>query len=411
MLQYTEKQELLYKEGVRLLKEHGKASCVLFQRKLAIGYGAVREIVDRMLEEGLATLGKNYTITLNQKGEQKMKNTTFYGMEAKDFLEKVIERENKFKNTDYSALSCEEKCEYALWYINEGKLFNQALSDDKLVNIKNLVLKRATDRDPAGLYYLAKFWTLFGITLEARLEYLKISSDMGYMPATVLYLCTCTDDEERYRIARELVNKLSSIEPISLRCIAIRGVYTALSKIEGKDKHPHYHDLTHDLYVELAKDGEMFAFAWLESIATRRAKKAKTDEERLDAEAERAFFETVQYMLNDYYYNKGVLEYEKHLGYMLLSGVGCEVDIERGIKLVLSDMRRTIHSFDKEMAIKVIRFITGRGEERLWEAKLINAIFDGNDKATEEIVTDIKALDNAVEVFNRASSLLYSAKH
>ena len=96
---------------------------------------------------------------------------------------------------------------------------------------------------------------------------------------------------------------------------------------------------------------------------------------------------------------------------MLLSGVGCEVDIERGIKLVLSDMRRTIQSFDKEMTIKVIRFITGRGEERLWEAKLINAIFDGNDKATEEIVTDIKALDNAVEVFNRASSLLYSAKH
>ena len=410
-MKHTERQELLYKEGVRLLKEHGKASCVLFQRKLAIGYGAAREIVDRMLESGIATLGKNYTIILNTEGEQKMKNTTFYGMEAKDFLEKVIERENRFKNTDYSALSFEEKCEYALWYINEGKLFNQKLADDILVDIKNLVLKKATDRDPAGLYYLAKFWTLFDITLEARLGYLKRSSDMGYIPATILYLCTCTDAEERYHIARELVSKLSSIEPISLRCIAIRGVYTALSKVEGKDKYPHYHDLTHDLYVQLAKDGDMFASTWLESIATRRAKKAKTDEERLDAEAECAFFKTVQYMLNDYYYNQGVLEYEKHLGYMLLSGVGCEVDIERGIKLVLSDMTRTIQSFDKEMAIKVIRFITGRGEERIWEVKLINAIFDGSNKEIEDIVMDIKALDNAVEVFNRASSLLYSAKH
>ena len=48
-MEHTERQELLYKEGVRLLKEHGKASCVLFQRKLAIGYGAAREMVDRML--------------------------------------------------------------------------------------------------------------------------------------------------------------------------------------------------------------------------------------------------------------------------------------------------------------------------------------------------------------------------
>ena len=71
MLQYTEKQELLYKEGVRLLKEHGKASCVLFQRKLAIGYGAALEIVDRMLKEGIAIPGKGYTIILNTEGGKK----------------------------------------------------------------------------------------------------------------------------------------------------------------------------------------------------------------------------------------------------------------------------------------------------------------------------------------------------
>ena len=71
MLQYTEKQELLYKEGVRLLKEHGKASCTLFQRKLAIGYGAAREIVDRMLKEGIVISGKGNTIILNTEGGKK----------------------------------------------------------------------------------------------------------------------------------------------------------------------------------------------------------------------------------------------------------------------------------------------------------------------------------------------------
>ena len=69
MMEYTERYELLYKEGVRLLKEHGKASCVLCQRKLAIGYGAARELVDRMLKEGIAIPGKGYTIILNTEGE------------------------------------------------------------------------------------------------------------------------------------------------------------------------------------------------------------------------------------------------------------------------------------------------------------------------------------------------------
>ena len=68
-MEHTERQELLYKEGVRLLKEHGKASCVIFQRKLAIGYRAAREIVDRMLKEGIAIPGKGYTIILNTEGE------------------------------------------------------------------------------------------------------------------------------------------------------------------------------------------------------------------------------------------------------------------------------------------------------------------------------------------------------
>ena len=69
MLEHTERQELLYKEGVRLLKEYGKASCTIFQRKLAVGYGAAREIVDRMLKEGIAIPGKGCTIILNTEGE------------------------------------------------------------------------------------------------------------------------------------------------------------------------------------------------------------------------------------------------------------------------------------------------------------------------------------------------------
>lgn len=62
MMECTERLELLYKEGLKLLRENGTASCVLFQRKLAIGYEDARLIYDRMISEGVAVEYKQYSI-------------------------------------------------------------------------------------------------------------------------------------------------------------------------------------------------------------------------------------------------------------------------------------------------------------------------------------------------------------
>ena len=67
MMEYTERQELLYKDGLKLLRENGTASCVLFQRKLAIGYEDARFIYDRMISEGVAIEYKQYSIRLSGK--------------------------------------------------------------------------------------------------------------------------------------------------------------------------------------------------------------------------------------------------------------------------------------------------------------------------------------------------------
>ena len=61
-MEYTKRLELLYKEGLKLLRENGTASCVLFQRKLAIGYEDARFIYDRMISEGVAAEYKQYSI-------------------------------------------------------------------------------------------------------------------------------------------------------------------------------------------------------------------------------------------------------------------------------------------------------------------------------------------------------------
>ena len=231
-----------------------------------------------------------------------MRNYTFKKMQAKDFLEKVIEREENFKNTNYSDLSFEEKCEYALYAINNSD-FNYTFAENDLLELKADIQQKAEVGKASGLYYLAKFSKFFDITSEAKLGYLKRSADMGYMPALVLYLRTCPNAEERYKIACELVDKISSVEPISLRCIAIKGVYDTLRHAEGKDKYPSPDTLTYDLYLELAKAGDNSAFFWLEDIAKRKAQKSKTDEERRDAENESAFWQTVWDTVAEHYKN------------------------------------------------------------------------------------------------------------
>jgi len=67
MMEYTERQEMLYKEGLKLLRENGTASCVLFQIKLSIGYVDARFIYDRMIAEGVAVEYKQYSIKPSEK--------------------------------------------------------------------------------------------------------------------------------------------------------------------------------------------------------------------------------------------------------------------------------------------------------------------------------------------------------
>ena len=70
MMEYTKRQEMLYEAGVRLLRENGTASCVLFQRMLSVGYAEAREIFDRILAEGIAVLDRRHTLVLKKKEEK-----------------------------------------------------------------------------------------------------------------------------------------------------------------------------------------------------------------------------------------------------------------------------------------------------------------------------------------------------
>ena len=277
MTVYNERQELLYKEGVRLLKEHGEASTSFFQRKLYIGYSAARAIFDRMLDEGIATLKTEFTLTLSKEGEKKLLNDTFNGMYAKDFLEMVIARE---------------------------------------------------------------------------------------------------------------------------------------SEAIGNEEKPSFRRLTYDKYLNLAKQGYKEAFVHLERISAIKAEKATSDDKRNAAIAERDFWETVLFMVAEHYYNLGELKYEKHLGFMLLSGVGCDVNTERGVKLMLSDMERTARTLTDKVKNRAIKLCSKQAARTgAVERILLDAIWMDDMERAYDIIKQIRYIGIVAEVMINVSGLFYSRIH
>ena len=271
-MKHAKTQETLYLEAIRLLKENGSASTSFFQRKLCIGYAAAREIFDRMLEEGVAVRKKEFTIVLNKKGEKKMRNTTFNGMEAKDFFDKVIA----------------------------------------------LDAARATEK-------------------------------------------------------------------------------------------PSFHKLSYARYLDLAKQGYKEALAHLERIAAKKAEKATTNEKRLAAEAERDFWQTVQFMVAQHYYNLGELSYEKHLGYMLAFGVGCEADGERGASMMLADMSRTLDSLDIDTKDRLVAECVKRGNRcGVLENSILLAVLRWDKEQLDKIIASIQPLGICGEAVSIASGIFYS---
>ena len=270
-MERTQTQETLYQEALRLLRENGTASTSFFQRKLYIGYAAAREIVDRLLDEGVAVRKSEFTIVINREGERNMRKTGFMGMEAQDILSKVIEV------------------------------------------------------DAAGT------------------------------------------------------------------------------------ERPSFYKLSYRQYLELAKQGYKEAFAHLESIAMKKAERATTLTKRQAACDERDFWETVQFMVAEHYYNLGDLSYEKHIGYMLAFGIGCDTDRAQGINMMLSDMRRTLGSLDIDVRDRLIAACVKHGKRYgVLENMLLLAVIKADTQKVDEIVSGVAHLGIECEVVSRTSAIFHS---
>ena len=346
-----------------------------------------------------------------------MRNTNFNGLDANEIFKKAVERTDAFCRIDYSSLDFKEKCDHAFSCIHEYTPGNKRLTADELTDLKSGIIARVVSGEAIGFYNLARFSDLFGLSFDDKIAYYKRASDMGYIPATAKYARICRDIEERYNVARELAEKLDTVElDPHTRFIAMMGCSTAIRRVEGEDKYPHHHDLSYGMCVKLAAEGNLWGMEYLNVILGRRSRRADTAEARLAAKIENDFWSTVRFMIYEHYYNLGVLRHGGTLSFMLLNGKGCDVDFERGSAILISHMLRNVESIGKGLEDAVKRIVRRpENADREMELKLIDAVFDRDREAIDRTLDEIKALDNATEIIEKASRMLsvakYSAEH
>ena len=97
---------------------------------------------------------------------------------------------------------------------------------------------------------------------------------------------------------------------------------------------------------------------------------------------------------------------------MLLVGVGCDVNTDRGVKLTFSDMERAASSLDSEVKTRAME-ICAKQAFRIGvvERMLIDAIWKGDIESAYDIVEKIRSLGIIAEVVNKASAIFYSRIH
>jgi hypothetical protein len=129
------------------------------------------------------------------------------------------------------------------------------------------------------------------------------------------------------------------------------------------------------------------------------------------AQQEREFWQTVNYMVAEHYLKLGITKHESSLANMLMSGSGCERDVEAGIHHAIADMRRTVAMLDRGGKMDTTAHVDARSEKRPLSAKLAAALLEGDDAAVEAIVADFKTRDDVAELFSGASNMLSYGKY
>ena len=281
-----------------------------------------------------------------------MTNYEFCGLRAGDVAKKIIDCEEKYLNTDYSSLSFEDKCLYAVEYTplcHFALAPNPKKRAEMLDELRPELLRRAENEDPFALFVLGcRYTDLSDLSTEEERRYFERSLKEGYLPAAFMLL----DFFHRYKDESESASKLRAyIAERAEECSSDTELYYCYLFTED--------DRLLDVATRLASEGFWSAVGHIQ---------------QLDVSSEcKSFWLTVEFLVYDYFYGKGAEHVASSLGMKLVNERGCELDRDKLAEVFFGLISR--FRYDRQKLQTIIE----TKEEGAWKSILTTLISGDRD--------------------------------
>ena len=322
-----------------------------------------------------------------------MTNYIFNGMNAQKIANKVIAKEEAYNNADITLMPFEEKCYYAL---EQTPIIHPAVSPNRncrrtlFEELRPELLRRAKQDDPFALYVLGNINADLSArpTDEERI-FLERAMNAGYISAafSLFNLFYYFGKKRSCPEAEHIISWLS--ERIDENSHA-RERYCYYSLVNDKDKEM-------ELALDFALDGD-----YCSVIRLANAFDLGSDE--------RVFWQTVHFLITEYFYDKGATHLGDSLGMKLINERGCNRDLEK-IKAIYVDLmmnyeydRNQLASIvgitcnDIDEAERVCRSLIQNGKKSNYWRLILIAFLSGDRKKVEAVCDEVIKHDDGMLV-------------
>lgn len=303
-----------------------------------------------------------------------MTNYNYKNFNANEIANRIIAREQAYLNTNYDALSFEDKCRYALDYTPIAHPIiapNASHRKSLLEALRPELLARADREDGFALYVLGSVNAdLSSPATDTERRFLERAVKAGYAPAAVALVDRFFGDFKDKKLCRQalhdyLIPTLNRLtEEKSQDVATVYEVESLLSRYEtNASARMVFYGMSRELATKLVCDGSWVGLAKLCNARV-------VSDGLLDvtpSEEEIAFWMTVDYLVHANLYELGARHLADSLGCKLINERGCERDVEK-IKEIYLDLLLH-HPYDREHLLTIAGVPHGEEFEDLAEAE------------------------------------------